>query len=65
MSHRGEREIDGRFFLLFNAMDWYEWDDAAEESLQREAAAARRRYDLVRVIKTRRGRAFIYVFGEK
>jgi hypothetical protein len=62
MPERGTRVIDGRYYMLFNAMDLFTDDD--EENLEREAEAARKsgRYEYVRVIRDRRRyRGYVYV----
>lgn len=61
---RGFRHFGGKQYLLFSAMNLWGGDDEAR--LQSEAAAARKRWELVRIVRDRRRyRAFIYVFGEK
>jgi hypothetical protein len=64
MMRRGERQIGGKYYLLFAAMNHFGTEDD-EDHLQREVAAARRHWRLVRVRRDRRRyRAFIYVFEE-
>jgi len=64
VSQRGTRVIDGRYYDLFYAMNWWGYGSGSdeEEELAREERAARSRYEYVRVIKDkRRFRAYIYV----
>lgn len=61
---KGERTLDGRVFILFNAMTVITDDD--ETHLAREVAAAKAKWERVRVIRGRFDyRRFVYVFGEK
>ncbi len=59
---KGQRWIDGRCYMLFCALDYWQGIDDEEEALAREMKGAKERYEYVRVIKDRRRfRAYVYV----
>jgi hypothetical protein len=59
---KGQRYINGRCYMLFCALDWWDIDEVDIINLEREVNAAKKQYQYVRVIKDRRRfRAYVYV----